>query len=187
MYFIMPTAPTCGYRGPSKCGWLRLEITVRTIPQQGREWEKQRAWADALKRYQNCLASDPNYLPALTAMANRLPSAEYRRRLLMLPGHYLLIPTMQLPILFMGWWMLSLKGHRRHRWIFNSLGIAWIQGGIVCWNGGMIPAAKPAKPGQEYAMKQPLPTPCRCQHSNCLPLLPGFRLIRWQPTKPLRS
>ena len=49
---------------------------------QGREWEKQRAWADAGKCYRNCLAADPNYLPALTAMANLLTrSAEYPKAL----------------------------------------------------------------------------------------------------------
>ncbi|MFN8134046.1 MAG: hypothetical protein U0Z17_02015 [Bacteroidales bacterium] len=49
---------------------------------QGREWDKQRAWADAEKCYQNCLASDPNYLPALTAMANLMTrSARYQEAL----------------------------------------------------------------------------------------------------------
>jgi tetratricopeptide (TPR) repeat protein len=37
---------------------------------QGKEWDKQRSWADAEKCYLNCLEKDPNYLPALTAMAN---------------------------------------------------------------------------------------------------------------------
>jgi tetratricopeptide (TPR) repeat protein len=37
---------------------------------QGKEWDKQRFWADAEKCYIKCLEKDPNYLPALTAMAN---------------------------------------------------------------------------------------------------------------------
>jgi len=37
---------------------------------QGKEWDKQRFWNDAEKCYVKCLEKDPNYLPALTAMAN---------------------------------------------------------------------------------------------------------------------
>jgi len=49
---------------------------------QGREWEKQRLWDDANKCYKNCLAKDPNYLPALTAMANlSTRNSEYEKAL----------------------------------------------------------------------------------------------------------
>ncbi len=49
---------------------------------QGKEWEKQRFWNDANKCFNNCLVKDPNYLPALTAMAglsNR--NSEYEKAL----------------------------------------------------------------------------------------------------------
>lgn len=37
---------------------------------QGKEWDRQRNWEDAANCYRRCLEKDPNYLPALTAMAN---------------------------------------------------------------------------------------------------------------------
>jgi len=50
---------------------------------QGKEWDKQRQWEDANKCYLKCLQIDPNYLPALTAMANlSIRSAEYETALM---------------------------------------------------------------------------------------------------------
>lgn len=49
---------------------------------QGKEWDKQRLWKDASVSYAKCLEKDPNYLPALTAMANlSIRSAEFENAL----------------------------------------------------------------------------------------------------------
>jgi len=49
---------------------------------QGKEWDKQRFWDDAGKSYTKCLEKDPNYLPALTAMANlSARQADYEKAL----------------------------------------------------------------------------------------------------------